>query len=443
MSIAVTANDTARNTIRAIASLLSNIDAQMVTPGGGGSISGQVWRQANIPAVSYEGTGDYFLLHHTNADTVDKIAPVDVSRGGGHRRRHLCRRGHAAATRVSVQNRTPCSTRLTLICPSAAGLVWLAGCNTSAQQPKPVAPSEVVARIGSSTLTMSEVGRQGVAGVSQLVWRRQASFRPSTWLVERRSRKWWPTACSTMKGARHRSRDPRGARDCIEGTQSDRRGHFSVHKANPQRVNGATLDQVRTPIRLLLIQERMDAARTAFVDTLKEKTTIAITLEPPRVEVTDGGRPVRGSSNATVEVIEFSDFQCPFCQRANPVVEQVLKTYGNKIVRLPAPSPPNHPERAPGGRSGGVCGSAGQVLGVSRPAVCQRLETERRRPLAHATAVGLDSAKVQSVLRQSPAKPGIDADIAAADKVGVTARPRSSSTDAPSRARNRSTRSSG
>jgi carboxypeptidase Q len=35
---------------------------------------------AAIPALSYEGTGDYFLLHHTPADTVDKIAPVDVSR---------------------------------------------------------------------------------------------------------------------------------------------------------------------------------------------------------------------------------------------------------------------------------------------------------------------------------------------------------------------------
>ena len=35
---------------------------------------------AGIPALSYEGTGDYFLLHHTPADTIDKIAPVDVAR---------------------------------------------------------------------------------------------------------------------------------------------------------------------------------------------------------------------------------------------------------------------------------------------------------------------------------------------------------------------------
>lgn len=80
VSIAVTANDTARNTIRTITSLLKNIEADAVTPGGGGSDIGPSVAAGNIPAVSYEGTGDYFLLHHTNADTVDKIAPVDVSR---------------------------------------------------------------------------------------------------------------------------------------------------------------------------------------------------------------------------------------------------------------------------------------------------------------------------------------------------------------------------
>ena len=80
VSFAVTANDTATATVRAVASRLANIDAQTVTPGGGGSDIGPSVAAASIPAVSYEGTGDYFLLHHTNADTVDKIAPVDVSR---------------------------------------------------------------------------------------------------------------------------------------------------------------------------------------------------------------------------------------------------------------------------------------------------------------------------------------------------------------------------
>ena len=80
VSFAVTGNPRARETVEAIASLLANIDADLVTSGGGGTDIGPSVAAANIPALSYEGTGDYFILHHTAADTVDKIAPVDVSR---------------------------------------------------------------------------------------------------------------------------------------------------------------------------------------------------------------------------------------------------------------------------------------------------------------------------------------------------------------------------
>ena len=37
-------------------------------------------RAARIPAMSLEGEGNYFLIHHTPADTIDKIDPMDVSR---------------------------------------------------------------------------------------------------------------------------------------------------------------------------------------------------------------------------------------------------------------------------------------------------------------------------------------------------------------------------
>ena len=80
VSFAVTANTVARDTVRAVATLLANIDASGVTTGGGGSDIDPSVTAGAIPALSYEGTGDYFLLHHTPADTVDKIAPVDVSR---------------------------------------------------------------------------------------------------------------------------------------------------------------------------------------------------------------------------------------------------------------------------------------------------------------------------------------------------------------------------
>ncbi|GEM_PF-486431 len=50
---------------------------------------------------------------------------------------------------------------------------------------------------------------------------------------------------------------------------------------------------------------------------------------PKTIEI--GNAPIRGNKNAPVTIIEFSDFQCPFCSRSVPIVEQVLKTYGDKV----------------------------------------------------------------------------------------------------------------
>jgi carboxypeptidase Q len=73
-------SDRARARVRDIATLLSGIQADVISQGGGGADSGPSVQQANVPALSLEGEGKYFLIHHTPADTIDKIDPMDVSR---------------------------------------------------------------------------------------------------------------------------------------------------------------------------------------------------------------------------------------------------------------------------------------------------------------------------------------------------------------------------
>lgn len=79
--IGVSGSDQARAMIRDIATLLTGIDAHRVDPQGGGADIGPSVQAAGIPAVSLNGDpGRYFLIHHTPADTVDRIDPHDVSR---------------------------------------------------------------------------------------------------------------------------------------------------------------------------------------------------------------------------------------------------------------------------------------------------------------------------------------------------------------------------
>ncbi|HEY1303615.1 MAG TPA: M20/M25/M40 family metallo-hydrolase [Vicinamibacterales bacterium] len=73
-------SDAARARVREIATLLAGIDADAVGAAGGGADIGPAVQQGNVPALSLESEGNYFLIHHTPADTIDKIDPVDMSR---------------------------------------------------------------------------------------------------------------------------------------------------------------------------------------------------------------------------------------------------------------------------------------------------------------------------------------------------------------------------
>ena len=72
--------DASRARVRDIATLLAGIHAETIGPSGGGADIGPSVQQAGIPALSLEVEGDYFLIHHTPADTIDKIDPLDIAR---------------------------------------------------------------------------------------------------------------------------------------------------------------------------------------------------------------------------------------------------------------------------------------------------------------------------------------------------------------------------
>ncbi|HEV3062895.1 MAG TPA: M20/M25/M40 family metallo-hydrolase [Vicinamibacterales bacterium] len=76
-----TGNDTARDTVRAIATLLTGIAADQITPGGGGADIGPSVQEGHVPSMSLDVDGSkYFLIHHTPADTVDKIDPTEMAK---------------------------------------------------------------------------------------------------------------------------------------------------------------------------------------------------------------------------------------------------------------------------------------------------------------------------------------------------------------------------
>ena len=76
-------------------------------------------------------------------------------------------------------------------------------------------------------------------------------------------------------------------------------------------------------------QAGANAART-FVDELRSQAGVEILLDTPRVAVATNGSAI-GPMDAPITIVEFSDYQCPFCQRAEPTVKQVLQQYEGKV----------------------------------------------------------------------------------------------------------------
>jgi len=93
--------------------------------------------------------------------------------------------------------------------------------------------------------------------------------------------------------------------------------------------------EIKKTIQQSLGQRANQERYAAYLEELKSKNKVEIALrepEAPRVDVAFGdNNPTMGPKDAKVKIIEFSDFECPFCARALPVLKQIKETYGDKV----------------------------------------------------------------------------------------------------------------
>jgi protein-disulfide isomerase len=89
-------------------------------------------------------------------------------------------------------------------------------------------------------------------------------------------------------------------------------------------------EQVGPQIKQYLEQRGQFEVREKLFKDLEAKYKVDMKLEPMRTEVAAVG-PAKGPENAPVTIVEFSDFQCPFCSRLIPTLDQVTAKYGDKV----------------------------------------------------------------------------------------------------------------
>src|SRR5690242_17124800 len=107
-------------------------------------------------------------------------------------------------------------------------------------------------------------------------------------------------------------------------------------------------------VREQLLQQFITEARDEYFAKLRAKAGVKVLLSPPRMPVDFDPDRIRGKQDSPITMIEFTDFQCPYCLQSYDVVKELLKKYDGK-VRL---SFRDLPLSEANGEDSGIAGSA-------------------------------------------------------------------------------------
>jgi protein-disulfide isomerase len=197
------------------------------------------------------------------------------------------------------------------------------------------------------------------------------------------------------------------------------------YRANPDRVGGASVDQVRAPIRQLLERERRQQALGALLDTLKRKIPVTILLEPPRERIqVAADEPALGPPKAPVLIVEYSDFQWPFCGRVGSTLRQLREAYGDRLRLVYRDFPlPNHAQAFKAAEAAQCAHAQGRFWPYHDLLFANQARLAPADLKRYAAEIGLDRAAFDRCLDEGQARAAVEQDLNQGQQLGVAATP--------------------
>jgi len=196
------------------------------------------------------------------------------------------------------------------------------------------------------------------------------------------------------------------------------------YEANQQRLQGPRT-QLLPMIRQYLADQKKEQIYQDFVDQLKTKYGVVTHFQPLRMNVVTEGHPSHGPADAPVTIVEFSDFECPYCRSMLGTIKNVQETYGEKVRLVYRQFPLNsiHPNAQRAAEASLCANEQGKFWemhdlmfedqsGLSVEALTQKAKT-----------LELDDATFETCLSSNKYAEQVKKDVMAGTVVGVTGTP--------------------
>jgi len=207
-------------------------------------------------------------------------------------------------------------------------------------------------------------------------------------------------------------------------TEDELREFYEVMK---RQMRGAAFEDVRDRISAEVLRRKQGERFAAYIDELKTKYGVTSTLpapELPRIPVSADDDPSKGPADAKVTIVQFAEFQCPYCGKAGESVDKVLETYGDDVRMVFRDFPLSfHPRAIPAAVAANCAGEQDKYWEMHDLLMSNQRALEEADLAGHASTLQLDLAK-WNTCRQDPSQTAeVMKDFEDGQAVGVSGTP--------------------
>jgi len=183
-------------------------------------------------------------------------------------------------------------------------------------------------------------------------------------------------------------------------------------------------EAAREKILATIRQIRLAKARAAYIASLRSQTSVLVTLIPPDIEVAFDKSLRRGPQNAPVLVVEFADYQCPYCQAIHPDLKKLEAEFGDKVAFVFKDFPlPMHANAQKAAEAARCAGAQGRFWDFHDLLFKNGRKFEVVQLKEQARTLGLDEARFNQCLDSSEQGAAVQEDLTLAQRLGLTGTP--------------------